>query len=212
MRLGWVTSNEFFGEKLDMLTDSSSQHPHGLGQAFIAELLGSQGWGADGFMKWVSSLCNEYQRRRDLFMRVFEREVAGSGFASAEVPQSGMFVWIKINLDRHSRYRVLEDTKGLGVPVSNTAELMDELFRKLIDCGLVMMPASTFAIVDRSGRVSTDSHIADVCLPAFASVVFEANDRRQRVNYFRATFVGTDETIENGLTIFGRCLDEFFCD
>ncbi|KAF8553076.1 PLP-dependent transferase, partial [Imleria badia] len=164
MRLGWVTSNEFFAEKLDMLTDSSSQHPHGLGQAFVAELLGSQGWGTDGFMKWVASLCREYERRRNLFMEVFEREVAGSGFASAEVPQSGMFVWIKINLDRHPRYKALEDTKLLGGPVSNTAELMDELFRKLLECGLVMMPASTFAIVDRSGCVQSDRHIADVRL------------------------------------------------
>lgn len=162
MRLGWVTSNEFFSERLDMLTDSSSQHPHGLGQAFIAELLGCHGWGIDGFMKWVSSLCREYERRRNLFMQVFEREVAGSGLVSAEIPQSGMFVWIKIHLDRHPRYRVLEENKVLGGPLSNTAELMDELFRKLLNCGLVMMPASTFAIVDRSGRVSSDSHIADV--------------------------------------------------
>lgn len=145
-----------------MLTDSSSQHPHGLGQAFVAGLLGSQGWGIDGFMKWVASLCREYERRRNLFMEVFEREVARSGLASAEVPQSGMFVWIKIKLDRHPRYRVLEDTRLPGGPVSNTAELMDELFRKLLDCGLVMMPASTFAIVDRSGCVQTDNHIADV--------------------------------------------------
>ncbi|KIJ62494.1 hypothetical protein HYDPIDRAFT_114625 [Hydnomerulius pinastri MD-312] len=193
MRLGWVTSNDFLAEKLDMLTDSSSQHPHGLGQAFIAELLGNQGWGVDGFMKWVNSLCREYERRRNLFMEVFRREVSSTGLASAEVPQSGMFVWIKVNLDRHTRYRVMETSTVPGGPISNTAELMDELFRKLLDCGLVMMPASTFAIVDRTGRATNDSHIAD------------------RVNYFRATFVGTDETIENGLTIFGRGLEEFFC-
>lgn len=163
MRLGWITSSEFFAEKIDLLTDSSSQHPHGFGQAFVAELLGSEGWGTDGFMKWVSSLCREYERRRNLFMRVFEREVASSGLASAEVPQSGMFVWIKINLDRHPNYRVLEDDeKALREPASNTAELMDQLFRKLLDCGLVMMPASTFAVVDRSGCMPSDSHIADV--------------------------------------------------
>ncbi|KAH7920997.1 PLP-dependent transferase [Leucogyrophana mollusca] len=190
MRLGWVTSNHFFAEKLDMLTDSSSQHPHGLGQAFVAELLGKDGWGADGFMKWVSSLCSEYERRRNLFMDVFRREVAKTGFASAEVPQSGMFVWIKINLEHHVRYRRIENSSG--GPCTNTAELMDELFRKLLDCGLVMMPASTFAIADRTGR-STEGHIAD------------------RVNYFRATFVGTDETICNGLSIFGRTIEDWYC-
>ncbi|KAG0706978.1 pyridoxal phosphate-dependent transferase [Suillus ampliporus] len=191
MRLGWVTSNNFLAEKLDMLTDSSSQHPHGMGQAFVAELLGSDGWGVDGFMKWIASLCNEYQRRRDLFMDVFRQKVAVSGFATAEVPQSGMFVWIKINLEHHARFSTSQTPTVPGGPTTNTADLMDELFKKLLDCGLVMMPASTFAIVDRAGR-TTGSHIGD------------------RVNFFRATFVGTDETIRDGLTIFGRTLEEFF--
>lgn len=44
-----------------------------------------------------------------------------------------------------------------------------------------------------------------------ASICIPTNEGCQRVNYFRATFVGTDETIENGLTIFGRALEEFFC-
>ncbi|KAI6026069.1 pyridoxal phosphate-dependent transferase [Pisolithus marmoratus] len=192
MRLGWVTCNDFFGEKLDMLTDSSSQHPHGLGQAFISELLGGEGWGIDGFMKWVSSLCREYERRRNLFMDVFRREVEGLGLASAETPKSGMFVWIKINVERHPRYRKSEKSDKPGVPITNTAELMNDLFRKLLDCGLVMMPASTFAIVDQTGQVPTDSHITD------------------RVNFFRATFVGTDEVIEDGLKIFAHGLEEFF--
>ncbi|KAG1880859.1 pyridoxal phosphate-dependent transferase [Suillus subluteus] len=190
MRLGWVTSNSFFAEKLDMLTDSSSQHPHGMGQAFISELLGSGGWGVDGFMKWILSLCNEYQRRRDLFMDVFRQKVAISGFATAEVPQSGMFVWIKINLEHHARFSTSQTPTVPGGPTTNTADLMDELFRKLLNSGLVMMPASTFAIVDRTG--TTGSHIND------------------RVNFFRATFVGTDVTIRDGLTIFGRTLEEFF--
>lgn len=193
MRLGWVTCNDFFSEKLDMLTDSSSQHPHGLGQAFISELLGGEGWGVDGFMKWVSSLCREYERRRNLFMDVFRREVEGLGLASAETPKSGMFVWIKINLERHPRYRKFVKSDKPGVPVTNTAELMADLFRKLLDCGLVMMPASTFAIVDQTGLVSTDSHISD------------------RANFFRATFVGTDEVIEDGLKIFAHGLEDFFC-
>lgn len=142
-----------------MLTDSSSQHPHGMGQAFIAELLGSGGWGVDGFMKWISSLCNEYQRRRDLFMRVFRQKVATSGFATAEVPQSGMFVWIKINLEHHARFSASQTPTGGST--TNTAILMDELFKKLLDNGLVLMPASTFAIVDHTGRTSA-SHIGDV--------------------------------------------------
>ncbi|EGN97547.1 hypothetical protein SERLA73DRAFT_92692 [Serpula lacrymans var. lacrymans S7.3] len=190
MRLGWVTANNFFAEKLDSLTDSSSQHPHGFGQAFIAELLGDGGWGLDGFMKWTKSLCDEYQRRRDLFMDVFRREVGINGFATAEVPKSGMFVWIKINLEHHARYRVVKESNG--DPRTNTAALMDELFRTLLDSGLVLIPASTFAI---TGSLSPPS--GDCIL--------------DRVNYFRATFVGTDETICDGLKIFGRTIEQFFC-
>lgn len=144
-----------------MLTDSSSQHPHGMGQAFIAELLGSGGWGVDGFLKWISSLCNEYQRRRDLFMHVFRQKVATSGFANAEVPQSGMFVWIKIHLEHHPRFSASQTPTAPGGPTTNTAELMDELFKKMLDNGLVLMPASTFAIVDPTVRTS-GSHIGDV--------------------------------------------------
>lgn len=169
MRLGWITCNDFFSEKLDMLTDSSSQHPHGMGQAFIAELLGSRGWGIDGFMKWVSALCKEYERRRNLFMDIFRREVASTGLASAETPKSGMFVWIKINLERHARYRRMVEPDSPGGPVSNSAELMNELFRKLLECGLVMMPASTFAIVDTTGRATPNSHISDVRVSPFTS-------------------------------------------
>jgi aromatic amino acid aminotransferase I len=122
-----------------MLTDSSSQPQNGLGQAFIAELLGGQGWGTGGFMKWMASLCREYERRR---MDVFAREVAGSGLVSTIRP---------VCMDRNPSQS------------SSTADSMDALFRKL-DCGLVMMPASTFAIVVRSGRVQSDNYIADVPL------------------------------------------------
>ncbi|EIW74179.1 L-tyrosine:2-oxoglutarate aminotransferase [Coniophora puteana RWD-64-598 SS2] len=212
IRLGWITSSPFFADKLDMLTDSSTQHPHGLGQAYLAELLGPTGWGADGLMKWVHSLAREYERRRDLFVSVFDAKVAPTGCASAEVPQSGMFVWIQVHLESHPRFVVRTPDSGsddegdmLGAvmaapgvlgevarrgPITNTEQLMSELLRKLVESGVIMIPASTFAIVDRSG--STLSPIGD------------------RANYLRATFVGTDETIRDGLTIFAQALEEFF--
>ncbi|KDQ61059.1 hypothetical protein JAAARDRAFT_55779 [Jaapia argillacea MUCL 33604] len=182
MRLGWITCNPFFAEKLEMLTDSSTQHPHGLGQVFVAEMLAETGWGMDGFIRWVKSLCDEYQRRRDFFIDTFRREIGDCGFASAEVPEAGMFIWVRVHLECHTRYQSGDD--------DNTIVLMQELFQNLFEAGLVLMPATTFAIVG-SGAKSTP-HIHTRC------------------HFFRATFCGTEETMEAGIGIFGKTIKKFF--
>ena len=140
-----------------MLTDSSSQQPHGIGQAFIAELFGERGWGINGFARWVMSLCDDYRRRRDLFMDSFQRNVAPFGYASAQIPQSGMFVWIKVHLQLHPRYRVARDGHTVAGPRTNVATLMNELFHKIFDSGLIVMPASTFVVVDTASSSATEA-------------------------------------------------------
>lgn len=144
MRLGWITSSQLFHEHLVSLNDSSTQHPHGFGQIFITEMLSEFGWGMDGFERWVRSLRKEYQRRRDHFLDIFHKEVASTGLASAEPPQAGMFVWIDVHIRHHPRYRVdIRDAEG-STARTNVPELMDELFERCLDAGLVVMPASIF--------------------------------------------------------------------
>ena len=144
MRLGWITSSQFFHEHLVTLNDCSTQHPHGFGQIFVSEMLSSSGWQLDGFDRWTRSLRREYQRRRDVFLEHFEEEVASTGYASAERPQAGMFVWIDVHIRYHPRYRCdVRDT--LKSPTrTNVPELMDELFEQCLDAGLVVMPGSIF--------------------------------------------------------------------
>jgi aromatic amino acid aminotransferase I / 2-aminoadipate transaminase len=200
-----------FAEKWDMLTDSSSQQPHGIGQAFIAELFGESGWGIDGFARWVKSLCDDYQRRRDLFMDTFQRNVASSGHASAQVPQSGMFVWIKVHLDQHPRYRTVRDGHAAAGPRINIATLMNELFNKIVDSGLIVMPASTFVVVDTANPSATEA-IQDVSVSNHPVYLCNPYLCFQRANYFRATFAGTEEVITKGLEIFGSAVTEFFAN
>lgn len=157
MRLGWVTASPAFTERLVVLTDSSTMHPHGFGQLFVIEMLSRNGWGLDGFARWAHSLCADYKRRRDHFLERF-RELVPAEYAVAEAPQAGMFFWITVNLDKHARFRHDEDAKGAK---TNTVQLMDELFRKLLDDGVVMMPASIFA-VDQNAQ---SSEMSDVRLP-----------------------------------------------
>ncbi|KAI0371670.1 PLP-dependent transferase [Pilatotrama ljubarskyi] len=197
MRLGWITSSPLFHEHLVSYTDSSTHHPHGFGQMLITEMLsGPNGWGIDGFDRWVRSLRDEYHRRRDLFLDLFEREVASTGLAKASPPEAGMFLWIRVEIERHPRYRAdLRRLSGDSTAArTNVAQLMEELFERCLDSGLVIMPASIFAL-------SADPKYDDVEDPV-----------EDRLNYLRATFAGTEEAMEQGLAILGQTLREFFAD
>ncbi len=147
MRLGWITSNFLFHEALVTLTDSSTHHPHAFGQIFITEMLSKNGWNISGFDRWVRSLRDEYKRRRDFFVNAFYGEFAPTGYASAELPEAGMFVWMKIHLKKHPRFRILKNEGDSSPgPRTNTKELMEELFERCLDGGVVVMPASVFLV------------------------------------------------------------------
>lgn len=146
LRLGWITSNAEFARKLEILTDSSTQHPHGFGQCFVAEMLSERGWGVNGYLKWINELSDDYKNRRDLFMSTFRDVIGDCNLASANVPPSGMFVWIKINLEKHPRYNTAVTVPQPVRHNTNTSSLNEELFQKLFDAGFVLIPASYFAI------------------------------------------------------------------
>ncbi|KAH7889596.1 pyridoxal phosphate-dependent transferase [Phlebopus sp. FC_14] len=204
MRLGWITSNTMFRDHLIRYTDSASQHPHAFGQAFISELLSSDGWQTEGFCRWLQSLRLDYQRRRDFLLDVFRREVQPTGYASINCPEGGMFVWIEIHFERHSRYILNPHTQGSPVvPRSNTESLLKELFQKLMDSQVVLIPAAPFAIKENELWIDSPSDhvpLRDVHFLSFLS----------RVRFMRATFAGTEDTIEKGMTRLGRALTEFF--
>ncbi|CCM00523.1 uncharacterized protein FIBRA_02557 [Fibroporia radiculosa] len=190
-RLGWITSNSLFHEHLISLTDSSTQHAHAFGQIFLAELLGPDGWGVTGFDAWVRSLRDEYQRRRDFFLDLFAREVGVTGLASAGPCEAGMFIWARIHVERHARYQKVRSVTGAR---TNCKELMEEVFERCVEAGLLVMPASVFML-------ETDAKYADAQDPI-----------DDRLNYFRLTFAGTEEAMEDGLAILGQTLVEFFAD
>jgi len=125
MRLGTVTCSPLFHKYLIELTDNSTQQPAGFGQLFLTELLGEEGWTLSGFAQWVKSLSEEYERRRDFLLDLFETQIASTGYASVSKPQAGMFVWVKINLESHPRYIVEE--KGKHEPKTNCMELIQEV-------------------------------------------------------------------------------------
>ncbi|KAI0345430.1 L-tyrosine:2-oxoglutarate aminotransferase [Trametopsis cervina] len=195
MRLGWITSSQFFHEHLITMTDYSTQHPHAFGQIFITEMLSETGWRLDGFDRWARSLRKEYQRRRDIFVEHFEKEVASTGYASAEPPRAGMFVWIDVHLKKHPRYRRdIHDT--LKSPArTNVPELMEELFERCVESGLVVMPGSIFVAPTSEST---------------AKLVDSESPIQDRVNFLRTTFAGEEAVMQPALAILGQVLVEFF--
>ncbi|KAJ8457538.1 hypothetical protein ONZ51_g11472 [Trametes cubensis] len=180
LRLGWITSSPSFRDHLIKFIDLSTQNPAGFAQVLVVALLGPHG---------------DYQRRRDFFAELFEREVASTGLASAYVPAAGMFFWIRVHLEKHPRFGVDAETgssDGLRVARTNTMELMKELFEVCLSCGLVICPSSIFALR------------AD---PRYDDVPSSVDDRS---NFVRATFAGSEEAIAAGVPLLGKALKQFF--
>ena len=213
LRLGWITSQPTFKAHLVRYIDLSTQHPSGFPQALVTLLL--SGWGLAGFDRWVRSLRAEYHRRRAVFLELFEHEVAPTRLASASTPEAGMFVWIRVHLEQHPRYcRRAGTGAGMKGPRTNVARLMEELFERCLDNGLVVMPASVFALEGGPEYDGMEDPIEDVSVSSrlrlWAIRLTNRASVCQRVNYLRATFAGTEEAMEEGLTILGQVLREFF--
>ncbi|KAH9915169.1 L-tyrosine:2-oxoglutarate aminotransferase [Epithele typhae] len=215
LRVGWYTTSPFFHAHLVRLIDNSTQHPSGLPQVFLAQLLApadaSAGgaWGLDGFDRWVRSLRRDYQRRRDLLLRLFDAHVGASGLASADPPEAGMFVWIRVHIERHPRFArraaAVGETEGpereravahrprTPLPQTNTAALMNEFFDACLRAGIVVCPGWAFV---------TNAE-EDYGEPGAVPII-------DRSNFVRTTFSGSEETMEAGVPILGRVLKEFF--
>lgn len=80
-RLGWITTQPALCERLQRITESSTQQPSGFVQAMIAELImGPQnprdggrggakngtGWQVAGWVRWLEGLRGDYERRMNI--------------------------------------------------------------------------------------------------------------------------------------------------
>lgn len=87
-RLGWITAQPAFIEKILMITETSTQQPSGFVQSLVAELImgpsetaddpgkgGSKdglGWKADGWVRWLEGLRGNYERRMQVMSSILE--------------------------------------------------------------------------------------------------------------------------------------------
>jgi len=86
-RLGWITAQPAFVERILRITETSTQQPSGFVQSMVAELLmGPQsatdpgkggaadgsGWNVDGWVRWLEGLRGNYERRMTVMCDVLD--------------------------------------------------------------------------------------------------------------------------------------------
>jgi len=86
-RLGWITAQPAFVERILRITETSTQQPSGFVQSVIAELImGPQsiddggrggrvngtGWKLDGWVRWLEGLRGNYERRMQIMSTVLD--------------------------------------------------------------------------------------------------------------------------------------------
>ncbi|KAK6906722.1 hypothetical protein I203_100709 [Kwoniella mangroviensis CBS 8507] len=215
VRLGWVTANSAFIERLLRIGETTTQVPNGLSQSVLASYLSDKHWGIGGFIRWMWGVRLEYQNKRDYFLDRLN-EYVPTNLVSTVPCGAGMFQWLRVDLTSHPRYRknpinspaetavnLALDTVGKEPEVppglelkstnepaqytSNAGELMDELWNHLVEHGkVVLLPAKVF-IVEKEGV-----------------------DQSEDLNFFRATFAGDLENIDAALKAFGGSIKEWF--
>ncbi|CDS03913.1 hypothetical protein LRAMOSA06868 [Lichtheimia ramosa] len=92
IRIGWATGPKTLIERMNMHTMVTNLQPAGVPQLMAYGLL--EKWGHDGFLQHTRSVANFYREKRDLFVECLDRHL--KGLAEWVVPDSGMFVWIRL--------------------------------------------------------------------------------------------------------------------
>ena len=114
----------------------------GIAQAFFAQLLSephlnhtNESWGLDGFARWICDIRRQYSSKRDRLLNGISKHCSPEHIRCKPCPQSGMFAWLEVNLDKHSEYRkdVRETSGNEHGPRTNTVDLMQRLFELCID-------------------------------------------------------------------------------
>lgn len=124
-RLGWITAQPEFIERITRISESSTLAPSGFSQAMVAQLLSV--WGMDGWVRWLEGLRGVYEARMLNMCAALEKHaetVVTSGDEEEEVvvekvrmyefekPMGGMFVWVNVNIMRHPAYEEYTGVRG----------------------------------------------------------------------------------------------------
>ncbi|XP_033324065.2 kynurenine/alpha-aminoadipate aminotransferase, mitochondrial [Megalopta genalis] len=92
LRLGVVTAHKTFIERLIMHMDVTGIHAASLSQMLLYKLLSA--WDMEKLQQHLNGIQKFYRERRDTMLASLEKHF--TGLAEWNVPEGGMFVWIKL--------------------------------------------------------------------------------------------------------------------
>ncbi|KAG0247644.1 Aromatic/aminoadipate aminotransferase 1 [Mortierella polycephala] len=184
-RVGYVSMNAHFCAIIQYHNEVTTQQPSGFSQGLLAEMLVSH-WGQEGYTRYLTeNVRTEYLNRCQHLQTSFRKHVNGN-LASFIEPSAGMFIWIKIHLERHHRFGAVSDSV-----------LMLDLFNKCVENNVLMVPGWQFSCKPKPA----DMDPADL-LNVWAD---------DQCTYLRATFAyATFEQMEEAMVRFGHSLDAAF--
>lgn len=146
LRCGWMTAKSDVIERFLYHHDVSIISPSGLSQLAMHNLL-EEVWGHKGFVEWLIYLRTEYSQRGNTIIEACEAHLPKT-VCSWQVPQAGMFHWIKINWKSHSLVAQID-----GGPLADTLlDIEDRIYNAAMAKGVVCCKGSTF----RAGKTHTE--------------------------------------------------------
>ncbi|KAJ9083663.1 hypothetical protein DSO57_1032538 [Entomophthora muscae] len=141
LRVGWITAQASFINKLQFINEVSIQMPSGFSQAILAQLL-LKGWGDDKLEHHIAALRLKFAYRRDSTMAIL-MPIRGK-IVDFTPPVAGMFLWLKPRLPK--AMLTLEE----GTLPSQSA--MEDIFNSLIEKHVVIVPGVFFDTDNYSGK------------------------------------------------------------
>lgn len=119
LRVGWVSAAKPFIERILCIQQSSVVHCSTLSQILALNLF--EQWGIEGFEKHITSIQQFYKSQRDAVLKSTTKWL--TGLAEWNVPQGGLFLWIRIP------------------KISNCVE---DIFKKGLEKDVLVLPGECF--------------------------------------------------------------------
>ncbi|GFZ49099.1 hypothetical protein JCM24511_06849 [Saitozyma sp. JCM 24511] len=219
MRMGWVSCNSVFMERLMRIGETSTQVPSNLGQAVLASYLSDDHWGITGFIRWQWAVRLEYQAKRDFLLDCLAKYVPKE-LVTTTPCGGGMFQFLEVAISTHPRFArtpLPSETDAVAVPLDLTSEPrlgaeanpeVPGLGKK--SAGEVEYTTNTGELMDELWKYCIDEGGVLLMPAKLFQVVKPGVDQTHRLNFFRATFAGDKDTIEKAMQAFGKAVQDWF--
>jgi len=115
LRVGFATGPKKLMDAMIFLGESSLMHVSGVSQGIVLKIV--QKWGHDGLMDHIANVSKFYVSRRDMLVRLANEHLGNR--VEFVVPNSGMFLWVKLKGVKDSKPIVdslAKDQKVLFMP------------------------------------------------------------------------------------------------